>query len=157
MLSSAALNIGRSYWSVAALIATLSNFYLTTWEEFHTGTLYLSAFSGPVEGILMICVIYLITGLSPQGSQFWDRGILSVSGLERIPWVVKNLKGWNLPINDAFLAFGAFGLLANVLASYRNVMKARRAKGASLITPLGGLFPLKIGRASCRERVSSPV
>lgn len=70
---------------VASQFFTLANFYLTTWEEYHTGvsgephghhihndamlililpaqTLYLSAFSGPVEGILMVCVIYFITG-----------------------------------------------------------------------------------------------
>ncbi|KAE8232886.1 hypothetical protein CF326_g2078 [Tilletia indica] len=40
---------GRSYWTLASIIATLSNFYLTTWEEFHTGTLFLSAFSGPLH------------------------------------------------------------------------------------------------------------
>ncbi|UZJ53887.1 hypothetical protein CBS101457_003207 [Exobasidium rhododendri] len=144
MLCSAALNVGRSYWSIATLMATLSNFYLTTWEEFHTGTLYLSAFSGPVEGILMICVIYLITALSPSGSQFWDRGILSVTGLEKLPWVVKNLKDWNLPLNDTFMTFGLFALGANVLASYGNVSKARRARKESSITPLAGLLPLII-------------
>jgi ethanolaminephosphotransferase len=148
MLCSAALNVGRSYWSIATLIATLSNFYLTTWEEFHTGTLYLSAFSGPVEGILMICVIYLITGLSASGSQFWDRGILNVSGLEKMPWVVKNLRDWNLPLNDAFMTFGLFALGANVLASYSNVAKARRSRKESAFTPLAGLFPLIVLLAS---------
>lgn len=126
------------------MIACLTNFYLTTWEEFHTGTLYLSAFSGPVEGILMICTIYLITGLAPSGSRFWDRGILGVTHLERIPAVAKHLKNWNLPLNDAFLAFGALGLLANVAASYSNVARARRARNESAITPVTGLAPLAI-------------
>lgn len=49
--------------AVASQLFTLANFYLTTWEEYHTGVLYLSAFSGPVEGILMICVIYFLTAL----------------------------------------------------------------------------------------------
>lgn len=44
------------------LIATTANFYLTTWEEFHTGTLYLSEFSGPVEGILLIVAMFAVTG-----------------------------------------------------------------------------------------------
>jgi ethanolaminephosphotransferase len=144
ILSTAALNAGRSYWSIAALIACLTNFYLTTWEEFHTGTLYLSAFSGPVEGILMICVIYLITGLSPQGSQFWDRGILSVTGLERIPTVAQQFKNWNIPLNDAFLTFGALGLAANIVAGYSNVARSRRARNLSVITPLAGLVSVSV-------------
>jgi len=43
-------------------VATLANFYLSTWEEYHTGTLFLSYFSGPVEGIIIIVMIYLVTG-----------------------------------------------------------------------------------------------
>jgi hypothetical protein len=40
----------------------LGNFYLTTWEEYHTGVLYLGYFSGPVEGILAIVLLFMITG-----------------------------------------------------------------------------------------------
>ncbi len=57
----------------------IANFYLTTWEEFHTGTLFLSAFSGPVEGILLICLIYFITALA-GGPAFWDQGVLNLVG-----------------------------------------------------------------------------
>ena len=37
ILAAHALNLGRSWWTVASQIATLANFYLTTWEEYHTG------------------------------------------------------------------------------------------------------------------------
>jgi len=43
-------------------VLTLANFYLTTWEEYHTGVLFLGYFSGPVEGILIVVAIYLVTG-----------------------------------------------------------------------------------------------
>lgn len=92
----------------------------------------------------MICAIFLITGLSPSGAQFWDRGILSVTKLENIPWVVKNLKNWNIPLNDAFLTFGSAGLGANILASYGNVAKARRSRKQSVLTPVAGLLPLTV-------------
>jgi ethanolaminephosphotransferase len=62
LLANRTLGLGRSWWTVASQIATLANFYLTTWEEYHTGVLFLGYFSGPVEGILMIVVIYFITG-----------------------------------------------------------------------------------------------
>ena len=81
VLAARALNLGRSWWTVASQIATLANFYLTTWEEYYTGTvytpthaqstdtprvgqLYLGVFSGPVEGILMIVAIFIITGFA---------------------------------------------------------------------------------------------
>lgn len=55
---------GAPFHAVAALVATNANFYLTTWEEFHTGTLYLSEFSGPVEGILLIIAMFTVTGFT---------------------------------------------------------------------------------------------
>jgi hypothetical protein len=38
ILASRALNLCRSRWTVSSQMATLANFYLTTWEEYHTGT-----------------------------------------------------------------------------------------------------------------------
>lgn len=62
ILAAYALNLGRSWWTVASQVASLAAFYLTTWEEFHTGQLFLGVFSGPVEGILMIVAIFAISG-----------------------------------------------------------------------------------------------
>lgn len=54
--------LGQSWWTVASLVASLGNFYLSTWEEYHTGVLFLGHFSGPVEGVLMLCGVHLISG-----------------------------------------------------------------------------------------------
>lgn len=61
--------LGQSWWTVASLVASLGNFYLSTWEEYHTGVLYLGYFSGPVEGVLMLCGVHLISGVF--GPAFW--------------------------------------------------------------------------------------
>ena len=45
------------------LITALCNFYLTTWEEYHTGVLFLAYFNGPVEGILVVTLIYFVTAI----------------------------------------------------------------------------------------------
>lgn len=141
VLCCAALNLGRSIWAPASLVATLANFYLTTWEEYHTGTLFLSAFSGPVEGILMIVFIYALTGLV-GGPLFWDRGFLNVTGLAKLDLVSKHLGRFNLPLNDFFLVFALFGLLGNIAGSYGNVVAARKSRNQSTLTPLLGLVPL---------------
>ena len=47
LLTCYALNLGRSWWTVASQIATLANFYLTTWEEYHTGMLPMGSLSEP--------------------------------------------------------------------------------------------------------------
>ncbi|KAJ7157318.1 Choline/ethanolaminephosphotransferase [Mycena filopes] len=142
ILASQALNLGRSWWTVASQMATLANFYLTTWEEYHTGELYLGVFSGPVEGILMIVAIYAISGI--YGPSFWDTGILTFLRLTNIP-VVNQLP--DLPLNDSFMVFGAFGVAFNVQASYRNVRRAMRSKGQSTTWPLLLLLPFVVSAA----------
>ncbi|KAH8925523.1 hypothetical protein BT69DRAFT_1332102 [Atractiella rhizophila] len=130
ILTASALNLGMSWWTIASQAATLANFYLTTWEEYHTGTLYLSAFSGPVEGILIIIGIYIVTAF--KGPGFWDHGILSVTGLSSLPILQKGGRLYpyakDLPLNDCFLLFGGAGLCFNILTSYTNVLRSIRMK-----------------------------
>ncbi|KAG6855527.1 hypothetical protein H0H87_001567 [Tephrocybe sp. NHM501043] len=142
LLASQALNLGRSWWTVASQIATLANFYLTTWEEYHTGQLYLGVFSGPVEGILMICTIYLLSGFF--GPSFWDQKIFTVTRLENIPLIQKLP---NLPLNESFMVFGAFGMAFNIISSYGNVRRAMKAAGKPTIRPLLLLLPFVIAAA----------
>ncbi|OJA19270.1 hypothetical protein AZE42_04494 [Rhizopogon vesiculosus] len=140
ILASRALNLGRSWWTVASQIATLANFYLTTWEEYHTGVLYLGVFSGPVEGILMIVIIYIITGIF--GPTFWDQGFLTFTCLDRIPQVVQHVP--NIGLNESFMVFGAFALAFNIISSYRNVIRATKATGRSSLKPLIYLLPFVV-------------
>ncbi|KAF8636169.1 hypothetical protein AX17_003741, partial [Amanita inopinata Kibby_2008] len=119
VLASYALNLGRSWWTVASLIATHANFYLTTWEEYHTGQLYLGVFSGPVEGIIIVVLIFIITGI--LGPSFWDQKLLTVTRLEHLS-IFKRIP--NLPLNDSFMVFASIGLGFNILTSYYNVRKS---------------------------------
>ncbi|KAL0952165.1 hypothetical protein HGRIS_008779 [Hohenbuehelia grisea] len=137
ILAARALNLGRSWWTVASQIATLANFYLTTWEEYHTGQLFLAAFSGPVEGILMIVAIYIISGI--YGTEVWDTPILTFTKLDKIPFIAEHVQ--NVGLNEAFMAFGAIGLAFNILHSYANVRQASRAKGQPTVRPLLLLLP----------------
>ncbi|KAL1664877.1 hypothetical protein EV122DRAFT_224026 [Schizophyllum commune] len=139
LLTCYALNLGRSWWTVASQIATLANFYLTTWEEYHTGQLYLGVFSGPVEGIIMIVFLYIITGF--YGPTFWDTGILTIANLENVPPFDRIP---NIGLNEAFMYFGAVGLAFNIFTSYGNVLKAVRHTNASRWRPMLYLMPFPV-------------
>ncbi|KAJ7083364.1 CDP-alcohol phosphatidyltransferase-domain-containing protein [Mycena belliarum] len=136
ILACHALNLGRSWWTVVSQMATLANFYLTTWEEYHTGQLYLGVFSGPVEGILMIVGIYAISGT--YGPSFWDTGVLTFLHLTDAPLANKLP---DLPLNDLFMVFAACGLGFNVLSSYRNVRRAMITSNKSTTWPILLLMP----------------
>jgi ethanolaminephosphotransferase len=44
-------------------------------------------------------------------------------------------------MNEAFMVFGAVGLLFNIAGSYGNVLRAKRAAKKPTIAPLAGLLP----------------
>ncbi|TFK56424.1 Choline/ethanolaminephosphotransferase [Heliocybe sulcata] len=158
ILASRALNLGRSWWTVASQIATLANFYLTTWEEYHTGQLYLGVFSGPVEGILMIVVIFVISGF--YGPAFWDTPVLSVipGSVKRIPTVARLIQSVpkNLGLNDAFMVFGGLALAFNIITSYINVYRSRVASHGARYQPLLFLLPFPVSVSLYLAWLASP-
>ena len=54
------MNLGYSWVTVLTLSSSLCAFYLTTWEEYHTGILHLGLVRGLVEGVLTLCAMYAI-------------------------------------------------------------------------------------------------
>ncbi|EIM83608.1 Choline/ethanolaminephosphotransferase [Stereum hirsutum FP-91666 SS1] len=153
VLAAHALNLGRSWWTVASQIATLANFYLTTWEEYHTGQLFLGVFSGPVEGIIMICGLYVVTGF--KGPTFWDQKILAVTGLDKVDLVARYIP--DIGLNDSFMVFGTFGLAFNILTSYSNVYKSRRESNKSALQPLLYLAPFPLSALVQCAWLSAPI
>jgi phosphatidylglycerophosphate synthase len=95
--------------------AALLTFYVQTWDEYHTHTLTLGVISGPVEGIVTLCIIYAFTAYLGGGS-FWQRSMLQTLGLKQydfIPSVVYNL-AWN----DWYMVYGSAVLVFNTVLRY---------------------------------------
>lgn len=98
--------LGYSWMLIIAQFSTLANFYLSTWEEFHTHKLFLSEFSGPVEGILGLIGLFTLTGYF--GKELWTREIFELSG-------------YSISLTVIFIFGGAIGLLFNIESARRNV------------------------------------
>lgn len=139
ILASAALGFGRSYWTIACLISSLTSFFLTTWEEYHTHVLFLSSFSGPVEGILLICALYIFVGTF--GSSICARGLLNATGAAQSTFVREHLAWANVPIGDLFMTGACFGLIVNAWQAYRNVRAHCARERKSVLAPLADLLP----------------
>ncbi|BFZ58679.1 Phosphotransferase [Savitreella phatthalungensis] len=137
LLTCSSINLGKSWWALISQFATVANFYLTTWEEYHTGTLYLSFFSGPVEGILIVIGLHTTAWL--YGPAFWDTPFWSFLGLAAPSWAPFWITGMQL--KHAFLYFGAVGLMANIVSASVNVGRARRKQNLPLGPALAGLVP----------------
>lgn len=67
--TAAVMRLGVTPHTGFIILTGIVPFYCSTWEEYHTGTLYLGYLNGPVEGILTVVFAGLATALA--GSDFW--------------------------------------------------------------------------------------
>lgn len=109
LMGASALNLGQSWLTVISLLATAGNFYLSTWEEFHTGVLYLGYFNGPDEGVLLLITVYLISAIN--GPLWWTQSFNRYFGLLKSPLPD------SVQLNEAFIG-GTFIVVLFILASW---------------------------------------
>ncbi|CAD6629115.1 HN1_G0056080.mRNA.1.CDS.1 [Saccharomyces cerevisiae] len=113
--------MGFSYNLMLSQFAMLTNFYLSTWEEYHTHTLYLSEFSGPVEGILIVCVSLILTGI--YGKQvIWHTYLFTITVGDKVI---------DVDTLDIVFSLAVFGLVMNALSAKRNVDRYYRNSTSS--------------------------
>ncbi|CAO3702973.1 unnamed protein product [Rhizopus stolonifer] len=135
--------LNQSWWTVASLAAGLSNFYLSTWEEYHTGILFLGYFSGPVEGVIMLCGIHFISGYF--GPYFWTLRLNEF--LPSVDFSNYKLLGY-LQLNHVLIIIGAVVMLFNIASTLYNVISVKlhptdmSHQNSSIVDAALGLFPL---------------
>ena len=56
--------MGHSYRSAATYLFIIIPFFFSTWEEYHTGVLYLGYINGPTEGLLIACILQLTSAIA---------------------------------------------------------------------------------------------
>ncbi|CDF91496.1 ZYBA0S12-00254g1_1 [Zygosaccharomyces bailii CLIB 213] len=107
------VGVGYTYMLIIIQFACLCNFYLSTWEEYHTHKLFLSEFSGPVEGILVVCIAFILTGVfGPQ--KIWHTELTTI-----------DYKGIHVRVEslDAMIVFSGISLMFNILSARQNVVQ----------------------------------
>lgn len=132
------VNLGYGWAVIASQFATLLNFYLSTWEEYHTGTLFLSSFSGPVEGILIVIGFYVVTFFT--GPSFWHERIIDIVNIKFVDSPL-HPRIENMTLNDAYLVFASIGLFFNIHQASSHVIAARRQQKKPLLPVLIEVMP----------------
>ena len=97
------------------LFATLLTFYVQTWDEYHTKTLTLGLVSGPVEGILTLCIVYAITAVKGGGA-YWTQPMLQAFGVPKYGWIPDI--AWNADFGDFYMFYGGLVLVFNTVERY---------------------------------------
>ncbi len=97
-------------------------FYVQTWEEYHTHTLTLGIVNGPVEGILLLVLVYALTGYF-GGASFWQQPMLATLGvpsdiIQLLPSMLQELS-----FTEWYLVQGGVVLVYNTTESARTVLR----------------------------------
>ncbi|KAK3700325.1 Phosphotransferase [Vermiconidia calcicola] len=141
LLFAAAMKFGQGWRTVLTLLASLLTFYVQTWDEYHTKTLTLGFISGPVEGILTLCIVYAITAVK-GGGWYWQQAMLPTLGVPRMAWIPNQV--WEADFGDFYMFYGGLVLVYSTVESARNVMKTRHDRGEQGRVALLGLLPFLV-------------
>ncbi|KAJ1846544.1 hypothetical protein LPJ57_008998 [Coemansia sp. RSA 486] len=143
ILFASTCQLGETWWTVALVFFALTNFYMSTMEEYHTHILFLGYFSGPVEGIISFSLSTLATGI--LGPEFWANSAYSLLPLPAA--VIDKLPP--LTIGQSVIAGMGIVLVPTVFASFSNIAKACREQKKSVIGAFADAIPFFASIASC--------
>lgn len=115
-----AFQLGYSWLLLIAQFASTCNFYTSTWEEYHTHSLFLSKFSGPVEGILIICALYIVTGIA--GPEIWQKHLFDLD----LSSLGGNWSNYGVTTSIIYVVAGFGQLYFNIASAVGNVSKKYR-------------------------------
>lgn len=121
--------VGRTWMVFIIQFSSLANFYLSTWEEYFTHKLFLAEVSGPVEGLLMISFVFIMTGIVGR----------------EIVWDLELFKIGDVIITSTYLsAFAGFIVMSfGIYSARKNVIKTLKEdkREVELPTAQFGLLP----------------
>ena len=124
LLFAATMKLGMGWRTVAVLFATMLTFYVQTWDEYHTKTLTLGLISGPVEGIITLCIVFAITAVKGGGS-YWQQPMLGALGLPKIDWLPQRAN--EADFGDFYMLYGGLVLVFNTVERFVSYPKKARA------------------------------
>lgn len=152
LLETAALGLGTSFAGIFTALCPTIPMFFSTWETYHTHTLYLGYINGPTEGLLIACAILLVSGI--WGPEIWGQPIASLFG-ESLPGLAA-MFGDN-SVKDLWVAILGFALLAtHVPFCIINVVKARRQQGLPVAPVFLELTPMAVFSVTVMAWLQSP-
>lgn len=117
LLETAALGFGSTNLGAWTALVPCLAMYFSTWETYHTHTLYLGYFNGPTEGLLIAIGLMVASGW--YGPEIWSRPIVEFLNIPQIFGnnSVKDL--WIPLLLSSFFLGHLPGCVYNVISSRR--------------------------------------
>ena len=125
LLETAAMGLGTSKSGVFTALCPCVPMFFSTWETYHTHTLYLGYINGPTEGLLIACAVMALSGI--YGPGIWTEPIVNFVG-ERYLFGYAEAVG-DTCIRDIWITILVSSLLVgHIPFCVYHVVSARRAK-----------------------------
>ncbi|KAF1992601.1 Choline/ethanolaminephosphotransferase [Aulographum hederae CBS 113979] len=154
LLETAAMGFGPSKTGAFTALVPCLPMFFSTWETYHTHTLYLGYFNGPTEGLIIACSMMFVSSI--YGPEIWQHPIITfIPGLKLTfestglsP--TTTLRDLWVPIilSTFFIAHLPFCIL--------NVARARRARNLPLAPTLYQWTPMVLYTGGCMAWLGSP-
>lgn len=120
LLETAAMGLGNSKAAMFTALVPCLPMFFSTWETYHTHTLYLGVINGPTEGLIIACLIMILAGF--YGPVIWTQPLTDFFGDAFFP---SSLSG--LTFRDVWVGIIVVSLFGTqVPFCVRNVIRARR-------------------------------
>ncbi|KAL3479027.1 CDP-alcohol phosphatidyltransferase-domain-containing protein [Aspergillus californicus] len=119
LLETAAMGLGSTQLGAWTALVPCLAMYFSTWETYHTHTLYLGYFNGPTEGLIIAIAIMIASGW--YGPQIWAQPIVKFLNFPGI-FGNNSIKDLWIPI-----LLGSF-FLGHLPGCVFNVISARRSQ-----------------------------
>ncbi|KAI1170912.1 CDP-alcohol phosphatidyltransferase [Nemania sp. FL0916] len=153
LLETAAMALGTSKSGVFTALCPCLAMFFSTWETYHTHTLYLGYFNGPTEGILIACSVMALSGI--YGPGIWTERIVDLVG-------EKNLFGYDHLVGDHsvrdiwILIIVVSLVFGHMPFCVLNVVKARRQNNLPVLPVFLEWIPMAVYTLSIGAWLYSP-
>jgi ethanolaminephosphotransferase len=153
LLETAAMGLGTSKSGVFTALCPCLPMFFSTWETYHSHTLYLGVFNGPTEGILIACAIMAISGY--YGPVIWTTPFSETLGEKYFFGYAEHLG--HLSFRDVWIAVIVGGLLVgHIPFCIYHVVKARRERNLPVAPVFLEWTPMAVYSLSIGAWVYSP-
>ena len=151
LCETASIGLGPTRAGVFTSLIPCLPMFFSTWETYHTHTLYLGYFNGPTEGLIIACMLHIFSGI--YGPGIWS---LPISSLP-IPPALLALLPQDFSTRDLWVpGLTATFLIAHLPFCIHNVITARRRQNLPILPVFFEWTPMLIFTSAIGAWVYSP-
>lgn len=149
LVQSACMGMGSTPETALVTFITCIAMFASTWETYHTHTLYLGYLNGPTEGIIIAVGLMLISGIF--GVQIWNTRLVDILSMSEYVF------GRGFTLKDLWVLSAFLGVVVGHLpVCIYNVYESKKQRKEDFAATLPQLLPILFLSLSVYSWLTSP-